>query len=198
MIPTCVIFQNSPEILSNFKIWSGISGFSFCWRLLLEFLPEVGSGKITAVILAIFRPSCMETYSLSLFEKCPDLLFSWNSDGGLVLRSSVATINKSPVQLPSSFKAYPLNLRGKALMRRTDALDLCLLQILGTILLQLYVIRLNFRCCKCRSSFDGMWAAIDAEFLFSSARFAVCLYAHLSPNLRPPGALNFVHSGTCQ
>ena len=37
--------------------------------------------------------------------------------------------------------------------------------------------------------------AIDAEFLFSSAGFAVCLCAHLSPNLHPNGALNFVHSG---
>ena len=33
---------------------------------------------------------------------------------------------------------------------------------------------------------------------FWSAGFAVCLHAHLSPNLYPPGALNFVHSGTCQ
>ena len=67
-----------------------------------------------------------------------DLIFSWNSDGGLVLRSSVATINKSPVQLPSAFKAYPLNLRGKTLMRRTDALDLSsFADIVGTILLLL-------------------------------------------------------------
>ena len=50
----------------------------------------------------------------------------------------------------------------------------------------------------CRSSNDGMWRAIDAEYSFASAGIAVCLHAHLSPNLQPPGALNFVHSGQCQ
>ena len=39
--------------------------------------------------------------------------------------------------------------------------------------------------------------ATDADF-FSSASFGVCLQAHLSPNLQPPGDLNVVHSGTCQ
>ena len=54
------------------------------------------------------------------------------------------------------------------------------------------------RSCICPSSFDGMWTAIDTEFSCSSESFAVSLYAHLSPNLHPPGTLNFVHAGTCQ
>ena len=60
------------------------------------------------------------------------------------------------------------------------------------------VIRLILPSCICRSSFDGMGMAIDPEFLFSSAGVALYLYAHLSPILRPPEALNFVHSGTRQ
>ena len=38
----------------------------------------------------------------------------------------------------------------------------------------------------------GMGIATDAD-LFLSSGFAVCLYAHLSPNLHAPGALKFVH-----
>ena len=56
----------------------------------------------------------------------------------------------------------------------------------------------TFRNYICQSSFDGMWITIDAEFHSSSAGFAVCLCAHLPPNLHPPGALNFALSGTCQ
>ena len=53
----------------------------------------------------------------------------------------------------------------------------------------------KFRIYICRSSFDGMWVAIDAELSFSSAGFAVCLYAHSSPNLHTPGSYEFCTFG---
>ena len=52
------------------------------------------------------------------------------------------------------------------------------------------------RNCICRSSFNGLRTARDAEFLFSSAGLAVCLHAHLSPYVNPPGNLNFVQFGS--
>ena len=58
---------------------------------------------ITAVFLAMFRPFCMGVVNL----------FTSISASGIVCRSSVSAIKRSPVQLLSASKAYPMNIPGK-------------------------------------------------------------------------------------
>ena len=73
MMPTHVISNNAPEIVSNFDIWIWISDISsFLWSLFLRFLLEVAlrlayKRWIAATLLAIFRLFYMETQKWSRF-----------------------------------------------------------------------------------------------------------------------------------
>ena len=139
LVPIYVTSQNTPEILLSCKIRTYISGIScFFWRRFLICLPcgrtPLGTQRwTTASILANFRPEPNgKRHSLSLLWLSTSFdtnRFTRISDGGIVLRSFVSAINRTPVQLPPAFNAYPM----KRISRRTDALDLGLLQLQGRI-----------------------------------------------------------------
>ena len=80
-------------------------------------LPLCTQRWITAVLLARFRPSSMmNTNSLSLFWMSTSFdlnLLTLISECDIALKSFVSTLNRSPVQLLASFKAYPIYIPGK-------------------------------------------------------------------------------------
>ena len=106
MSPKKVISQNTPDILSSFNVWTRTSGVSFFFR----FLPEVTRvahsavdngfrscdvlpvlhGKTNSLIVSLLHVHLF--FDLTLFMR--------TSDSGIVLGSSVSTINRSPVRLP--------------------------------------------------------------------------------------------------
>ena len=109
--------NNTPEVLSSFKIWTWMSVFPFFFcKLFLKTLPEVASrlaqsgGKRLPFLQCFARSTKKKRFivSLCVSTSFEFNFFAWIPDGGIVLRSSASAINRNPTQLHSSLKAYTI------------------------------------------------------------------------------------------
>ena len=113
--------MQSPKILQKScrtsKSGHGSRAYSFLLKNFVEILAWDHSPLYTVVDNGC--PSCKmspvlqgNAPSLFLFRMSTSFelnLLTWVPDGGIVLRSSVSSIKRSPVQLLTAVKAYPMN-----------------------------------------------------------------------------------------